>query len=86
MPERIKQALSSASGRSHREENIDTEKNFTSLFTAVNKMAEKYDKPVLYSCHPRSRKRLEASGFKLDPRVIQHEPLGFYDYNPQCGG
>ena len=65
----------------HREENIDTEKNFTSLFTAVNKMAEKYDKPVLYSCHPRSRKRLEASGFKLDPRVIQHEPLGFYDYN-----
>ena len=65
----------------HREENIDTEKNFTSLFTAVNKMAEKYDMPVLYSCHPRSRKRLEASGFRLDPRVIRHEPLGFHDYN-----
>lgn len=65
----------------HREENIDTEKNFTSLFTAINKMAEKYDMPVLYSCHPRSRKRLEASGFKLDSRVIQHEPLGFHDYN-----
>ena len=65
----------------HREENIDTEKNFTSLFTAINKMAEKYDMPILYSCHPRSRKRLEASGFKLDPRVIQHEPLGFHDYN-----
>ncbi len=65
----------------HREENIDTEKNFTSLFTAINKMAEKYDIPILYSCHPRSRKRLEASGFKLDPRVIQHEPLGFHDYN-----
>lgn len=65
----------------HREENIDTEKNFESLFTAINKMAEKYDMPVLYSCHPRSRKRLEASGFKLDPRVIQHEPLGFHDYN-----
>ena len=65
----------------HREENIDTEKNFTSLFTAINKMAEKYDIPVLYSCHPRSRKRLEASGFKLDKRVIQHEPLGFHDYN-----
>ncbi len=65
----------------HREENIDTERNFTSLFTAVNQMAGKYDMPVLYSCHPRSRKRLEASGFKLDPRVIQHEPLGFHDYN-----
>ncbi len=65
----------------HREENIDTEKNFTSLFTAVNRMAEKYDMPVLYSCHPRSRKRLEASGFRLDPRVIRHEPLGFHDYN-----
>lgn len=65
----------------HREENIDTEKNFTSLFTAINKMAEKYDMPILYSCHPRSRKRLEASGFKLDSRVIQHEPLGFHDYN-----
>ena len=65
----------------HREENIDTEKNFTSLFGAINKMAEKYDMPVLYSCHPRSRKRLEQSGFKLDRRVIQHEPLGFHDYN-----
>ena len=65
----------------HREENIDTEKNFNSLFTAINKMAEKYDMPVLYSCHPRSRNRLAASGFKLDPRVIQHEPLGFHDYN-----
>ncbi len=65
----------------HREENIDTEKNFTSLFTAINKMAEKYNMPILYSCHPRSRKRLEASGFKLDKRVIQHEPLGFHDYN-----
>ena len=65
----------------HREENIDTEKNFMSLFTAINKMAEKYDMPILYSCHPRSRKRLEASGFKLDSRVIQHEPLGFHDYN-----
>ena len=65
----------------HREENIDTEKNFLSLFTAVNKLAEKYDMPILYSCHPRSRKRLEASGFELDPRVIQHEPLGFHDYN-----
>jgi UDP-N-acetylglucosamine 2-epimerase (non-hydrolysing) len=65
----------------HREENIDTEKNFTSLFTAINEMAEKYDMPILYSCHPRSRKRLEASGFKLDKRVIQHEPLGFHDYN-----
>jgi len=65
----------------HREENIDTEKNFTSLFTAINRMAEKYDMPILYSCHPRSRKRLEASGFTLDPRVIQHEPLGFHDYN-----
>jgi UDP-N-acetylglucosamine 2-epimerase len=65
----------------HREENIDTEKNFTSLFTAINRMAEKYDMPVLYSCHPRSRKRLEESGFELDHRVIQHEPLGFHDYN-----
>ena len=65
----------------HREENIDTEKNFTSLFTAINKMAEKYDMPVLYSCHPRSKKRLEQSGFRLDKRVIQHEPLGFHDYN-----
>ena len=65
----------------HREENIDTEKNFLSLFTAINKMAEKYDMPILYSCHPRSKKRLEASGFKLDKRVIQHEPLGFHDYN-----
>ena len=65
----------------HREENIDTEKNFLSLFGAINKMAEKYDMPILYSCHPRSRKRLETSGFKLDPRVIQHEPLGFHDYN-----
>ena len=65
----------------HREENIDTEKNFLSLFTAINKMAEKYDMPILYSCHPRSRKRLEASGFKLDRRVIQNEPLGFHDYN-----
>ncbi len=65
----------------HREENIDTEKNFLSLFNAVNKMAEKYDMPILYSCHPRSKKRLEASGFQLDKRVIQHEPLGFHDYN-----
>ena len=65
----------------HREENIDTEKNFMSLFTAINKMADKYDMPILYSCHPRSKKRLEASGFQLDKRVIQHEPLGFHDYN-----
>lgn len=65
----------------HREENIDTEKNFTSLFTAINEMAEKYDMPILYSCHPRSRKRLESSGFELDKRVIAHEPLGFHDYN-----
>ena len=65
----------------HREENIDTEKNFMSLFTAINKMAEKYDMPILYSCHPRSRKRLEQSGFQLDKRVIQHEPMGFHDYN-----
>ena len=65
----------------HREENIDTEKNFTSLFTAINQMAEKYDMPILYSCHPRSRKRLEASAFELDKRVIAHEPLGFHDYN-----
>ena len=65
----------------HREENIDTEANFTSLFTAINEMAEKYDMPILYSCHPRSRKRLESTGFKLDSRVIMHEPLGFHDYN-----
>lgn len=65
----------------HREENIDTEKNFKSLFNAINKMAEKYDMPILYSCHPRSRKRLEQSGFELDSRVIRHEPLGFHDYN-----
>ena len=65
----------------HREENIDTEKNFLSLFGAINKMAEKYDMPILYSCHPRSKKRIETSGFKLDKRVIQHEPLGFHDYN-----
>lgn len=65
----------------HREENIDTEKNFLSLFNAINKMAVKYDMPILYSCHPRSKKRLEASGFVLDKRVIQHEPLGFHDYN-----
>ena len=65
----------------HREENIDTEKNFTSLFTAVNRLAETYDMPVLYSCHPRSAKKLDATGFQLDPRVIRHEPLGFNDYN-----
>ena len=65
----------------HREENIDTEKNFLSLFNAINKLAEKYDMPILYSCHPRSKKRIEFTGFKLDPRVIQHEPLGFHDYN-----
>ena len=65
----------------HREENIDTERNFISLFTAINKLAEKYDMPILYSCHPRSRKRLEQTGFKLDKRVIQNEPLGFHDYN-----
>lgn len=65
----------------HREENIDTEKNFFSLFNAINKMAEKYDMPILYSCHPRSKKRVETSGFQLDPRVIQHESLGFHDYN-----
>ncbi|GAB6680975.1 UDP-N-acetyl glucosamine 2-epimerase [Streptococcus uberis] len=65
----------------HREENIDTDKNFLSLFNAVNKMAEKYDMPILYSCHPRSKNKLESTGFKLDPRVIQHEPLGFHDYN-----
>ena len=65
----------------HREENIDTEKNFTSLFTAINEMAEKYNMPILYSCHPRSKKRLEATGFKLDPRVRVNEPLGFNDYN-----
>lgn len=65
----------------HREENIDIEKNFLSLFTAINKMAEKYDMPILYSCHPRSRNRIDATGFALDKRVIQHEPLGFHDYN-----
>ena len=65
----------------HREENIDTEKNFLSLFSAINKMAEKYDMPILYSCHPRSKKRLEQTGFKLDNRVVMHEPLGFHDYN-----
>ncbi len=65
----------------HREENIDTQNNFLSLFTAINKIAEKYDMPILYSCHPRSKKRLEESGFKLDERVIRHEPLGFHDYN-----
>ena len=65
----------------HREENIDTEKNFTALFTAINAMAERYDLPILYSCHPRSKKRLEESGFELDKRVIRHEPLGFHDYN-----
>lgn len=65
----------------HREENIDTDANFVALFTAINAMAEKYDMPILYSCHPRSRKRLEATGFRLDPRVIAHEPLGFHDYN-----
>ena len=65
----------------HREENIDTEKNFLSLFNAINSLAEKYDMPILYSCHPRSKKRLELSGFKLDKRVIMHEPLGFHDYN-----
>ncbi|RNM31031.1 UDP-N-acetylglucosamine 2-epimerase (non-hydrolyzing) [Absicoccus porci] len=65
----------------HREENIDTEKNFLSLFNAINKLAEKYNMPILYSCHPRSKKRIESTGFKLDPRVIQHEPLGFHDYN-----
>lgn len=65
----------------HREENIDTQKNFESLFNAINAMAEKYDMPILYSCHPRSRNRLKSSGFQLDPRVIQHEPLGFHDYN-----
>ncbi len=65
----------------HREENIDTEKNFISLFTAVNRMAEKYGMPILYSCHPRSRKRMESSGFQLDPRIVTHEPLGFHDYN-----
>ena len=75
--ERKKYILLSA----HREENIDTERNFLSLFTAVNGLAEKYDMPVLYSCHPRSRKRLEESGFELDRRVIRHEPLGFHDYN-----
>ncbi len=75
--ERKKYILLSA----HREENIDTEKNFLSLFNAINKIAKKYDMPILYSCHPRSKKRLKESGFKLDPRVIQHEPLGFHDYN-----
>ena len=65
----------------HREENIDTDKNFNSLFNAINAMAEKYDMPILYSCHPRSRKKLEATGFKLNRRVVMHEPLGFHDYN-----
>ena len=65
----------------HREENIDTEKNFNSLFTAINALAEKYDMPILYSCHPRSRKRLEQSGFRLDSRVLRQEPMGFHDYN-----
>ncbi len=65
----------------HREENIDTEKNFLSLFTAINKLAEKYDMPILYSCHPRSKKRLESTGFQLDKRVVMHQPLGFHDYN-----
>ena len=65
----------------HREENIDTDKNFYSLFNAINELAQKYDMPILYSCHPRSKKKLEATGFKLDPRVIMHEPLGFHDYN-----
>ena len=82
----IHQRLGLAKGKyillsAHREENIDTEANFTSLFTAINQMAAKYDMPILYSCHPRSRKRLEASGFELDKRVIRHEPLGFHDYN-----
>ena len=82
----IHQRLGLTKGRyillsAHREENIDTDKNFLSLFTAVNAMAEKYDMPILYSCHPRSKKRLEQSGFQLDKRVIQHEPLGFHDYN-----
>ena len=65
----------------HREENIDTEKNFNSLFNAINQMAKKYDMPILYSCHPRSKNRLEKTGFKLDKRVIMHQPLGFHDYN-----
>ena len=82
----IHQRLSLERGRyillsAHREENIDTEANFLSLFTAINQLAERYDMPILYSCHPRSRKRLESSRFTLDPRVIQHEPLGFHDYN-----
>ena len=82
----IHQRLGLTKGRyillsAHREENIDTDANFAALFTAINAMAEKYDMPVLYSCHPRSRKRLEATGFRLDPRVIAHEPLGFHDYN-----
>lgn len=82
----VHQRLGLAKGRyillsAHREENIDTDKNFYSLFNAVNKMAEKYNMPVLYSCHPRSRKRLEETGFKLDKRVIRHEPMGFHDYN-----
>lgn len=82
----IHQCLGLQKGRyillsAHREENIDTEKNFLSLFNAINAMAQKYDMPILYSCHPRSKKRLETSGFKLDQRVLQHEPLGFHDYN-----
>lgn len=75
--EREKYILLSA----HREENVDSEKNFISLFSAINRMAETYDMPILYSCHPRSAKRLEERGFKLDPRIIRHEPLGFHDYN-----
>ena len=82
----IHQRLGLTKGRyillsAHREENIDSDANFAALFTAINAMAEKYDMPILYSCHPRSRKRLEATGFRLDPRVIAHEPLGFHDYN-----
>lgn len=82
----IHKRLGLAKGRyillsAHREENIDSDANFAALFTAINAMAEKYDMPILYSCHPRSRKRLEATGFRLDPRVIAHEPLGFHDYN-----
>ena len=85
----IHQRLGLTKGRyillsAHREENIDTDRNFLQLFTAVNAMAEKYDMPILYSCHPRSRKRLEATGFRLDSRVIAHEPLGFHDYNPEA--
>ena len=81
MAEVLHKNLSEIEASDVHKRNIDTEKNFTSLFNAINAMAEKYDIPILYSCHPRSRKRLEASGFKLDKRVIQHEPLGFHDYN-----